>query len=456
MAEKEKLYAIELPLIPRDFAYEDYVSSVLNAGGYYLERGIHKREAKDILELDIVTNKFTADGTEKTILEIKSGGWGFPEIFKVRGWMDYLGFSKAAFVVQTPDPNQSTYNDVAGKLGINMIVTENNNGKLDYEQIQNVYSISHSDNEKAFVENLRFSYALERKIIEDIYATAKSNKNLEGFQVLKKYLFDLCDNTFFESMPSKRINKTFELFTEHRHITARLDNEREDNLYSQISNEDIKITDRSFQKLFYDHKEHNKLYGALYVEMLNRLHVLKHCVDDLLKPSEEQPVEKFIENINHEILPSNIKDALTEFKKHTYFYLYPYFWQIFIFLFGGFILEDKKDDEYKLLSEITGVPETDIDNALSVFDILFPITGGWMQKVHKTSIRLLKFMPSPFCGIGVNLRKDVYSKNKTLDEMKEIFTQGYTYNDLIRYNNLAYEYLKKSNDVKLVEKPLQD
>lgn len=455
MADKEKEYVIEIPLIPKDFAYEDYVSSVLSAGGYYLERGIHKRETNDILELDIVTNKFTADGVEKTILEIKSGGWGFPEIFKVRGWMDYLDFSIASFVVQTPNPNQDTYNDIAEKLGINMIVTEENNGTLSYDQIQKVYSIEHSDNEKAFVENLRFSYALERKIIADLYATAKSNKNLEGFQILKKYLFDLCDNTFFESMPSKRINKTFELFTKHSHITARLDNEREDNLYSKIS-ADIEITPQSFSKLFYEHKEHNKLYGALYVEMLNRLYVLKHCVEDLLKPNEEQTFAKFMENINHVVLPGNIKDALAEFKRHTYFYLYPYFWQIFIFLFGGFILEDKKDDEYKLLSEITGVPETDIDNALSAFDILFPITDGWMKNVNNTSIRLLKFMPSPFCGIGVNLRKDVYCKNKTLDEMKEIFTQGYTYNDLIRYNNLAYEYLKKSNDVELVEKPSQN
>ena len=63
-------YIIDLPLIPKDFAYEDYVASVLNAGGYYLERGIHKRERNDILELDIVTNKFTAIGIEKGSVEI--------------------------------------------------------------------------------------------------------------------------------------------------------------------------------------------------------------------------------------------------------------------------------------------------------------------------------------------------------------------------------------------------
>ena len=139
-------------------------------------------------------------------------------------------------------------------------------------------------------------------------------------------------------------------------------------------------------------------------------------------------------------------------KKRYRFYLYPYFWQVFIFLFGGFILEDKKKEEYQLLSEISGIPEKEIDNAFSVFDILFPIEGGWMKKVNLTSIKLLKFMPSPFCGIGVNLRKDIYCKRKTLDELKEIFAEGYTFNDMIRYNNLAYEYLKSSKEVEQVEK----
>lgn len=448
----DKEYNIVLRLIPTDFAYEDYVASVLNAGGYYLERGIHKREKNDILELDIVTNKFSSQGVDKTISEIKSGGWGFPEIFKVRGWLDYLSFGKASFVVQNPDSNQDVYNKIASMLNISLIVTEKADGKLDYSQIQKLYAINHTQHEKAYVENLRFSYALERKLIDDIYAMAKSNKNIEGYQVLKKYLFDLCDNTFFESLPIDRVSKTFKLFIEHRHITARLDNESEGTPYSSISTETAEITRNSFNKLFYDHKDRNKLYGALYVEMLNRLYVLKHCVEDLLQPEEGKAIPQFLINLNHSCLPSNIKEALVKIKKHPYFYLYPYFWQIFIFLFGGFILKDKMNDEYHLLTEITGVPESEIDNALSAFDVLFPIDGGWMKDVDHTSIKLLKFMPSPFCGIGVNLRKEIYCKGKKLEELKTIFTFQYTYNDMIRYNNLAYEYLKKSKDVDLMEK----
>ena len=108
----------------------------------------------------------------------------------------------------------------------------------------------------------------------------------------------------------------------------------------------------------------------------------------------------------------NGKEGRVGFREQTYFYLYSYIWQFFIFLFGGFLLEDKKEDEYNLLAEISGIPIGEIDNALSAFDVLFPIEGGWMRKIDHTSIKLLKFMPSPFCGIGVNLRKEVYCKIK--------------------------------------------
>lgn len=446
----ETAQTIELKQIPKDIPYEDYVSSVLNAGGYYLERGIHKREESEILELDIVTSRFTSNGVEKTILEIKSGGWGFPDIFKVRGWMDYLGFEKASFIVQKKDPNQNLYNDVAFQLGLSLIVTEENKGKLSYNNIQKAYTITSNKNEEAFIDNLRFSYALERKLINDINSTAKSNNNVEGFQVLKRYLFELCDNTFFEANPSKRIHKTFRLFTEHKHITARLDNESENNPYSKIS-DGVSISEASFRSLFYEHDKKNKLYGALYVEMLNRLYVLKHCVEDILHPVEQHGIAQFLADLDHAVLPSNIKDAMDILKTHRYFYLYPHFWQIFIFLFGGFILEDQKDKEYELLSEITGVQQDEIDNALSAFDLLFPLDGGWMLPPKNNSIRILRFIPAPFCGIGVNLRKEIYCTNKKLDELKGIFTVGYTYSDMIRYNNLAYSYLLKSKDVVVIE-----
>lgn len=42
--EKSKInQSISLPKIPKDKEYEDFISAILQSGGYYLERGIIHR-----------------------------------------------------------------------------------------------------------------------------------------------------------------------------------------------------------------------------------------------------------------------------------------------------------------------------------------------------------------------------------------------------------------------------
>ena len=64
----------------------------------FIEKRIDLREPTNILELDVVTSKFYIDHVEKTLSEIKSAGWGFPDVFKVKGWLDYLALPRASFV----------------------------------------------------------------------------------------------------------------------------------------------------------------------------------------------------------------------------------------------------------------------------------------------------------------------------------------------------------------------
>jgi propanediol utilization protein len=37
---------------------------------------------------------------EIQLIEVKSGNWGFPDIFKLRGWMDYLNINKGVFIAK--------------------------------------------------------------------------------------------------------------------------------------------------------------------------------------------------------------------------------------------------------------------------------------------------------------------------------------------------------------------
>lgn len=119
MAEEKK---ISLPDLPKDEYYEDFVAALLCAGGYYIEKRIDLREPTNILELDVVTSKYYSDYVEKTLSEIKSAGWGISDVFKVRGWLDFLKLPKASFVcLNTNKKDFTQMQNVAKELNIDLL-----------------------------------------------------------------------------------------------------------------------------------------------------------------------------------------------------------------------------------------------------------------------------------------------------------------------------------------------
>lgn len=180
----------------------------------------------------------------------------------------------------------------------------------------------------------------------------KKDKTIVGFNKLKKYLFEITSNSFFENKPVDRIKKIFEAYVNNKNITARISKEIETGEYPN-SGDDLNISEAQFRKLFYECEAPSVLYIALHSELLARLTIIKSCVEDMLIGCNNDNLE---EQLKHYCLPNNISSALIDLKNEKYFYLYPYFWQVFIYLFGGFILKDKQDEEYKQLSSITKIP----------------------------------------------------------------------------------------------------
>ena len=86
---------VRLPEFPKDKEFEEYIASVLHScRPCFIERNLVDKEVDEILELDIIYYSFNYDkAPDVYLVEIKSGDWGFPEIFKIRGWMHYLNFS---------------------------------------------------------------------------------------------------------------------------------------------------------------------------------------------------------------------------------------------------------------------------------------------------------------------------------------------------------------------------
>lgn len=448
---EENSDVIKLPQIPKNRGYEDYVAAILNAGGYFLERGIKMREEGDILELDIVVNKFEKDNeVQKSIIEVKSGKeWGFPEIFKVKGWMSFLGFDKAAFVVQVVHNKiLDLYSRISDKLDISLIITPEKGEKLEDTMLKKYYAIIPCDNYDVAVSCLRFAFALEHKLTDDIISATKSNAEISSYADLRNYLEIINDNSFFDSDAKSRLRKIFEAYQQYRNMTARIDQEKSGKAYCLLTN-DERIRKETYDSLFYKCTDMNILYASLFVELLEKLNILKCCVEDLLRPAGKKSM---FESLGDDLLPSTLKDGMKVIKEQPYYHLYPYFWQMFIFLFGGFFINDKENKarEYALLSDITKVPQEHIDDALGAFDLLFPIPDGkkWLFEIPKSSVSMLMFVPVPFCGIGVNFRRAVYSKDGSFESLKkELPTGDMTYHDFVKWNNLAASYLMKSKDV---------
>ncbi|HUS49407.1 MAG TPA: hypothetical protein VMZ91_04545 [Candidatus Paceibacterota bacterium] len=91
--------SINLPELPKGKIFEECVSAFFQSAGEYIERNIIERDIEEILELDIIATDYNSKLPDIKLLEVKSGNWGFPDIFKIRGWIDYLNIEKGILIV---------------------------------------------------------------------------------------------------------------------------------------------------------------------------------------------------------------------------------------------------------------------------------------------------------------------------------------------------------------------
>lgn len=360
--------------------------------------------------------------------------------------MKYLNISKGAFVVQKVDgKGMDVARKESAKLNVQLLADPNIDGK-DISTFFNV------DETKSWVpyaiKSLRYAYAVEHGMLDYLSSLKKSDASRKGISILWNYLYKLTNNTFFVSDAIARDNALFKYFIENKNITARLSYEEPKKGLPEYTDE-MKIKESVYKKIYDEDADKSVFHVALYAELLNRLLVLKSTIEYTLVGREkgETAIDDFISQLEEAGLSQNIKNAANIFKEQSYCYLYPQFWQIFIYLFGGFIMEEKEDTEKQLLSEITSIPIEEIDNALSAFDVLFPLTNcNWIVKVNSYSkIKHMILFPLPLRGIGVNFRRWLYVKDEepTLENLYKQFSGRFTALDLTRWNNNSCMFLSK-------------
>ena len=177
MADTE--LSLALPLIPKDAYYEDYVAAILNAGGYYLERSVHRAENNiDLLELDVVATKFMPENIDSTIIEVKSGGWGMKDVFKVNGWLNFLKLDKAAFIYQQNEKNkdEDTLKGVTNCLSVSLLSNKlEDDGTLKNDEINHHFGIKLDDIPIHVLKAFRYSYDMERVMRDYMMRYSKEN-----------------------------------------------------------------------------------------------------------------------------------------------------------------------------------------------------------------------------------------------------------------------------------------
>ncbi|MFI2741621.1 hypothetical protein ACG2LH_02680 [Zhouia sp. PK063] len=430
---------IELESNPIEYDYEDYICAFFQSGGLYVERSVIHRETEEILELDIITTDFSTKSTDKKLVEIKSGKWGFNEIFKVKGWLVYLDISDGIFIVKKERNSFDYFEKKSQELGITLI--DNSDLSKTNESLKGF--LHQKANEKE-IETLRFSYLLERKLLKQIKDLKKSKPNFKSFQYLDDYFFKVNSGSFFTNNPIDRIKQLFGVYLKYKNLTAKICHELEHGIYKDNIEE---LSPESYKKLFYK-VENSPLHISLYVEHISRVTILKSCTEYLIKNHEDTFGKKnFLESIDYLEIPNTIKKGLDELVKEPFFYKYPIFWQFFTYVMGGFILTDLKDVEYKYISENTGIPIEHIPNAFESYNKLFPKDDGWMYNLPKSNIEWHRFFSIPFCGVGANHRRflhlaDLDEKKQTYDKLAELVNGDKTMTDLSKWNNLGYEILK--------------
>lgn len=337
MAEEKK---IKLPDLPKDEYYEDFVAALLCAGGYYIEKRIDLRDPTNILELDVVTSKYYSDHVKKTLSEIKSAGWGISDVFKVRGWLDFLKFSKASFVcLNTNKKDFTQMQKVAKELNIHLLEIKIEGKNIQKDDLLKVYDIKISDKNlyDCAVSCIRVALCCERNMVyKYLKPLAKDPSALLSLKNTDDFLYKVCDHSFFQNNAYDRIKEVFEAFTCFRNLTARMDTEK---LKGEYPNTDeVSLSKNSYNTLYYEcPAKKSPLHVALYAELMCRITMLQLCIEESFRDKELQNLEEMIESIS---LPSNIRDGIVTLQSsHKYYHLYSHFWQIFIYVFGGFYNE---------------------------------------------------------------------------------------------------------------------
>jgi hypothetical protein len=415
----------ELAKDPRGWELEDFISAHFISRGCYVETGVKERNPDEILELDIVWTDYRSEPPRPHPVEVKSGDWGLGEVFKFYGWTRYLELEPGQFIHKEPSTRSdpSSLKRVEGRTGITLLhVAKPEDAETHFK------ALGLPDPAwEGLPQIWRFSFWAQRRLLKSIGEAMRLKVCPESAKAAKAYHQLINDAVFFIPDVRDRVGELLSAHFKHQELAASAAYECET---GRVEFTDPPQTETFRRALF--RGEYFPIQACLYLAHRARLYILKAVVDYWLA-RERGEIKRTTLKLGQTLidltsgqLTQAMATGVDELSTAKSFRMFPVFWQVFLWSWGGFLLKDRLDEEYADLEKETGVPTNEIPIALSAFDKLFPTPGGWFREPSNDSRKVLILMPAAMRGIGAVRRrayrgvehyKDLGYKDGTTDRL---------------------------------------
>lgn len=414
---------------------EHFVAALFQAAGFFVEKNVIERDPSDVLELDLVATDYSSGAPIPILCEAKGGGWGWPDLFKVIGWMRYLRIDRGAFLVTSPgDKDIDKVEEKVADLGISLVHFEDFTNATELFESSGFGTIPTPE----LIGIWRFSYAIETKLIATVSQLAKGNPAQQAPQEVIGYHRLINDGVFFTGTVVGALHSLYDAYKSHPKITLASAVELDGGAYDP---ETPTVNNALLAEAMREGK-HSLLQACMYVEQRARLAILKAAVDFILEyPDGVPPAEPGSiqwTQLLYDALPQTFKDGVAWLRQQPTFHRYALFWQQFLWGWGGFYLDDREETEHAWMSEYSGIPAGEVPTALMAFDQFFPIPEGWFVTPGPTCARRVRMVPAYFHGLGAHHRRQTYQLGNDLSGLQ---SSGYTAADLARWNNCTVAFL---------------
>lgn len=410
---------------PKGWELEDFVAAHFVSRGCYVETGVKERNPDEILELDIVWTDYRKEPQVRHPVEVKSGDWGLGDVFKFYGWTRYLGLEPGQFIHKQPygriDPGSLKH--IAERTHISFLhVAKPEDAEVQFKAL-GLSEPAWND----LSEIWRFSFWAQRRLLKSLSEAIRQLICPATSKAAKEYQQLINDAVFFVPDVRDRVGELLSAHFEHQELGASAGYELES---GKVEFKEPPQTE-TFKRAYF-RGERFPIQACLYLAHRARLYVLKAIVDYWLARERGEIKKttltfgKMLIDLTSGRLTTSMATGAEELSQAKSFRMFPVFWQVFLWSWGGFLRKDRLDDEYTDLERETGVPAHEIPLALSAFDRLFPTSGGWFREPAGDSRKVLILMPAAIRGIGAVRRttrqgvqhyKDLGFKDNTTNRM---------------------------------------